>query len=350
MSLSNIAVQFAPDKAVIATITPIGDGNINDTYRIDWHTDEERSVFLLQRLNVQVFRQPLQVSANISALSAYLQGHPDYPLQVMVPLLTRAGEVFHRNEAGDYWRAFPFFDDTAAPEHRPDAAQAYEAAKAYGTFLRALRDFPAATLHEVLPGFHDTDRRLAYFLTTIEADSAGRRAGAAVEIDQMLAARPIFAQISRLKADGSLPERVTHNDTKAGNVLLSRTTGRAVAVIDWDTVMPGTILSDFGDMVRTFTADRYEDDPAEGLQIRREPLQALQQGFLETTEGLLTDREREYLWLGAQWIIGEQAMRFLADYVAGDVYYKTAYATHNLVRAQNQLALLQTAQQLSWKI
>ncbi len=341
MSLSAIAAQFAPAEAASIAINPIGDGNINDTYRVDYQEKGESLSFLLQRLNVQVFRQPDEVAANISALSGYLQHRSDYLLKVLNPMLTRAGSVFHRSETGDYWRAFPFFHNTIAPERLPNADQAYEAAKAYGMFLCALRDFPADTLYEVLPGFHDTDRRIDYFLQTIAADPVGRCAATAADIDQMLAARPIFAEISRLKTSGLLPRRVTHNDTKAGNVLLDQATGRAVAVIDWDTVMPGTVLSDFGDMARTFTSDRYEDDPAEGLVIRREPLQALQQGFLETTEGLLAKSERESLWLGAQWIIGEQALRFLADYLASDVYYKIAYPEHNLVRARNQLALLE---------
>ena len=163
----------------------------------------------------------------------------------------------------------------------------------------------------------------------------------------MWQAKPIFDQISSLKSSGTLPLRVTHNDTKAGNVLLDSASGRALAVIDLDTVMPGTILSDFGDMVRTFVPDRYEDDPdTENLTLRMEILEALTEGFLSQTADFLTAAEREYLMLGASWIVGEQALRFLTDYLAGDPYYKTNYPEHNLVRARNQISVVSSLRSL----
>ena len=141
-----------------------------------------------------------------------------------------------------------------------------------------------------------------------------------------------------MKKSGGLPLRVTHNDTKAGNVLFDKDTNKALAVIDLDTVMPGTILSDFGDMVRTFAPDREEDDP-EAVQLREDILDALTEGFLSQTADFLTETERKYLLYGAAWMTGEQALRFLTDWLAGDVYYKIQNPEHNLVRARNQLAL-----------
>jgi aminoglycoside phosphotransferase (APT) family kinase protein len=274
---------------------------------------------------------------NIVAIANYLEASGQYPLRIAKPLPAPDGRVFWADTSG-FWRIFPFFEHTKAPEKQPSAEQAFEAARAYGIFLNALRDFPARQLSETIPGFHDTDRRWAVFEAVLHDDPAGRVANARPEIEAMYAAKPVFDQISALKRD-SLPLRVTHNDTKAGNVLLDVSTDRAVSVIDWDTVMPGVVLSDFGDMVRTFASNSYEDDPHEAVAIRKPVLEALSEGFLSETAALLTPIERTNLMLGGQWIVGEQALRFLADYLAGDPYYKIAYPTHNLVRAKNQLAL-----------
>ena len=161
------------------------------------------------------------------------------------------------------------------------------------------------------------------------------------EIESMFLAKPVFDQISQLKKSGDLPLRVAHNDTKAGNVLFDTQTHKAVSVIDLDTVMPGTLLSDFGDMVRTFVPNCTEDSTSIPAQ-RTEVLEALKRGFLTETEAFLTQIEKDNLMLGGAWIIGEQALRFLTDWLAGDVYYKIKSPKHNLVRAQNQQALFLT--------
>ena len=324
-----------------AGASPLGDGNINDTYRIDVQKNGSDCSFVLQRLNHAVFRQPEAVMENIRRVTAYLAGQTDFDLIAPAPLQTLDGHPCFLDGAGNYWRVFPFLKNTFAPERVASPEVAREAARAYGVFARELRNFPADSLVETIPGFHDTNRRWTVFEQTLKADPAQRVASAQAEIEGLWAAKKIFDHIHYLKTSGLLPMRVTHNDTKAGNVLLDSTTGRAVAVIDLDTVMPGTVLSDFGDMVRTFVPDRYEDDPdTENLCLRTDILDALTEGFLAETDGMLTRPEREHLLLGAQWIIGEQALRFLTDYLAGDVYYKTRYAEHNLVRARNQLAVL----------
>jgi aminoglycoside phosphotransferase (APT) family kinase protein len=317
-----------------------GNGNINDTYRIRFERSGVAGNYLLQRLNHQVFKQPEAVMENIRKVAEYLSGQP-YPYRIAAPLQGADGRLLYTDDLGNYWRVFPFFENTYSPEGLSDPETARKAARAYGAFARALHQYPAENLAETIPGFHDTDMRLAVFLQTLEADPAGRASAVQSEIEAVLAARPLFDKISRMKKNGALPVRVTHNDTKAGNVLFDRETGQAVAVIDWDTVMPGTILSDFGDMVRTFTPDCYEDAPAETLLLRTEILRVLQEGFLEETESFITPSERDNLLLGGQWIIAEQALRFLGDYLAGDTYYKIRYPDHNLVRARNQIALLQ---------
>ncbi|MCC6459098.1 MAG: aminoglycoside phosphotransferase family protein [Saprospiraceae bacterium] len=328
------------EHQTIQHVAPVGNGNINDTYRLDIGG----ASWILQRLNHLVFTDPEGVMRNIAAVAAHLQRKPDFPLRVPAPLAGPGGRVLHQDAAGNYWRVFPFFDNTFAPEQLPDPSVALAAAGAYGVFLEALRDFPADQLVETIPGFHDTERRWAVFLSVLEKDPAGRVSSTQTEIGALVAAKPVFEAVRQLKQSGRLPVRVTHNDTKAGNVLLDVHRGTAVAVIDWDTIMPGTVLSDFGDMVRTFAPDFSEDHPG-ALTLRLDSVEALFRGFLTQTAGFLTAAERESLVLGALWIVGEQALRFLSDYLAGDVYYKIKYPAHNLVRAQNQLALFQALNQ-----
>ena len=338
-TLETIARQFFPIDVWMSAI-PIGSGNINDTYRIDFLSQNERHTWLLQRLNHRVFTDPDAVMRNISMVAKHLTAQPGFPLEIPEPVTGPDGRFLQRDADGNFWRVFPFFEHTYAPERLPEPAVAGETAQAYGAFLRALRGLDAGGLAETIPGFHDTDRRWTVFQNTLEQDPAGRASTIRVEIEAMHRAQPVFEAVSRLKQRGALPTRVTHNDTKAGNVLLDTRTGRAVAVIDWDTLMPGTVLSDFGDMVRTFAPDGPEDS-ADAPALRLDALAALCEGFLRQTADFLCPEERENLPLGAQWIIGEQALRFLTDYLAGDVYYKTQYPEHNLVRARNQLALFE---------
>lgn len=315
----------------------VGNGHINDTYRMDFEANGKPQSFLLQRLNHQIFRQPEALMQNIRKVSDYLS-FQDYPYQVIHPIPTLDGKLLYTDEAGNYWRVFPFVPNSYAPEALVGPDIALEAARAYGAFARALRTFPAVELVETIPGFHDTDRRWEVFTDILKKNPAQRVQHSAAEIAAMQEALPVFETISRMKKSGALPLRVTHNDTKAGNVLFDKNTHKALAVIDLDTVMPGTILSDFGDMVRTFAPDKPEDNPM-AVSLRQEMIVALREGFLLETADWLHATERQHLMTGAAWITGEQALRFLTDWIAGDVYYKIHYPEHNLIRARNQLAL-----------
>ena len=335
---SIVRLFFRPETKPRAA--PIASGNINDTYRIDFQQNNSPQTWLLQRLNHKVFTDPEAVMHNISLVAQHLEKQPDFPLRIPAPQPGLNGQLLQRDSEGNYWRVFPFYKNSFAPEQRPNPAIAYEAARAYGIFLNALRDCPATEIRETIPGFHDTDRRWEIYQQVVEADPVGRVKTTRAEIEALTTAKAVFEKISVLKKSGALPLRITHNDTKAGNILLDIRTGKAVAVIDWDTIMPGTILSDFGDMVRSFTPDVVEDAPGK-VRLRMEVMDALFEGFLEKTADLLRPVERENLLLGAKWIVGEQALRFLSDYLAGDTYYKIKYPEHNLVRARNQLALFQ---------
>lgn len=333
--MEQIIQQFFPAVRVTG-ILPIGDGNINDTWRISVEEQGIPRSFILQRINHHIFRDPVAVMRNIDRVTSHIAGS-DFPYSSPAPVRTHTGELLYNNDEG-YWRMFPFLADTCIPEGHIDVDTAYEAARAYGAFARALRDFPAGELSETIPGFHDTDRRWKAFLDVTDRDPVGRVDQSRDEIEAMFTAKPLFDRISALKSSGALPLRVTHNDTKAGNILFSTQTNKAVAVIDLDTVMPGVILSDFGDMVRTFVPDRREDAPGD-VHARPDMLRALQEGFMSSTADFLTESEKKYLVAGGAWITGEQALRFLTDWLAGDVYYKISHPEHNLVRTRNQLSL-----------
>jgi len=320
----------------ISDMQPVGDGNINDTWRITVENQGNTQSFILQRINHRIFRDPAAVMQNIERVTAHISSS-DFPYASPAPVRTVSGDLLCEYDNG-FWRVFPFLENTYVPDDQVTEEIAYEAARAYGAFARALGNFPAQELSETIPGFHDTDRRWDAFLEVVSMDPAGRVGESRREIEAMYAAKPLFDRISELKSSGALPVRVTHNDTKAGNILFDRQSNKAVAVIDLDTVMPGVILSDFGDMVRTFVPDRREDAPGE-VSTRPEMLRALLEGFQSSTSGFLNETEQELLVTGGAWITGEQALRFLTDWLAGDVYYKISHPEHNLLRSRNQISL-----------
>lgn len=334
--MQSIAGRFLPFDRLVEII-PIKNGHINDTYRIDAEVERRPVSILLQRINHAIFRQPQFVADNTVRICQHLAAS-DYPYQIASPIPTLDGAFMYEDEKGQYWRTFHFLENAFPPRDASDPKVAYAAARAYGAFARCLSTFPADTLAETIPGFHDTDRRWTAFQVALETDVAGRVAQAKPEIEAVFAAKPLFDHISRLKRSGDLPLRVAHNDTKADNILFEDGGVKALAVIDLDTVMPGTWLSDFGDMVRTFVPDVREDSPL-APNLNFEILEALKAGYLEETADFMTASEKENLIAGAAWMAGEQAMRFLSDWLAGDVYYKVNSPEHNLIRARNQLEL-----------
>jgi Phosphotransferase enzyme family len=335
--IDQLIAPFFPNER-LQSYEVLGAGLINKTIKV--HLAGRASPLLLQEINTRVFPDAIALMGNFVQLAAYLQQQPNYPLGILDPIRSTAGLPYFKDAQGAFWRILPFFEGTYAPEQLPTPEEALEAAWAYGTFLKGVAGFPLMKLHTSIPDFHHTVQRYKHFRSILHTDIAQRAASVTTEIAQIFEAEQYAIQVDQMLKNGQIPIRPVHNDTKAGNVLLYAATGKAAAVIDWDTVMPGSVLSDYGDMVRTFVSDRYEDATAEGLTIRKDVWNALDEGFLAATTGFLTKNEREHLHLGALWIISEQALRFLSDYLDGDRYYKTNYPEHNLVRARNQLALL----------
>lgn len=336
---------FLPEGDASA-LRPLGEGLINTTFRAE---TPDGKAYVLQRVNTKVFPDPEAVMRNTLRVTDWmrdrLRGEGVDPTRRVPEFLPTAdGAYLFRavtEEGGEsVWRCSRLIGGAQAHTTLSDPHLLYEAGRGYGNFQRLLDGFPARELAEVLPGFHDTRRRFAAFLDAVERDPSGRAKDAEKEI-AFLREREAFAgEVVSLLESGALPLRVTHNDTKLSNVLLDDETGEAICVIDLDTVMPGTVLYDFGDAIRSGAASAAEDEPdLERMNFLPAYCDAFRKGFLERCGEILLPIEREKLMLGARMIVFEQAVRFLTDYLEGDVYYQTAYPGHNLVRARTQIRL-----------
>jgi Ser/Thr protein kinase RdoA (MazF antagonist) len=342
MPTARIAASFQIDGELIA-VTPFGSGHINDTYCAVFQQGPAQARFILQRINSAIFCNPAALMENMqrvtSHLAAKLSGQPDSARRVLTLIPTRSGRAWHQDEEGGCWRMVRLIEHTHACETARNPRQAFEAARAFGLFQKLLVDLPAPSLHETIPDFHNTPKRFTAFEQALEADAANRAAEARAEIAFALARKPITSAL----LNANLPVRVTHNDTKLNNVLLDDDTGEGLCVIDLDTVMPGLSLYDFGDMVRTATSPAAEDEQDLSRVNLQLPLfEALMRGYLSSAGSFLTSAEKQLLTVAGQVIIFEQAIRFLADHLAGDTYYKVHRPDHNLHRCRTQFKLLES--------
>ncbi len=313
-----------------------GSGHINSTYQLK---TDAGSTYILQRINKFVFNDPKAVMENVGAVTDFLRSRVANPREVLQFQLTDANEYYYVDESGEYWRCYEFADGICleAPESDRDF---YESAIAFGRFQEMLKDFPANTLHETIPLFHNTINRYRLFKGALAADRAHRAASVAEEIAFITEREAEAGTICKLLDSGELPLRVTHNDTKLNNVLLDRKTRKALCVLDLDTVMPGSSLYDYGDSIRFGAATAPEDEKdLSKMGINLDLFRVYTEGYLTACPGL-TEKETELLPLGAKIITLELAVRFLTDYLDGDRYFKTAYPEHNLVRARSQLKLV----------
>ena len=340
-----IAAHFCPDAPV--GIKEMTSGNVNVTYRLDYDPADRSRSLVLQRINTQAFHDPQALMENIRLVTAHIRAAlttqgVDYTRRVLDFLPVTGGEsLLWQEPDGSAWRCYRFVDGVTAYDRIESAALFCEAGRGFGGFQNLLSDFPAERLTETIPGFHDTPRRYAAFRAAVEADRAGRAAAVAEEIAFFDARAERMRGIVDRLASGELPLRVTHNDTKLNNVLIDNESGRAICVIDLDTVMPGSVLYDFGDAVRYGACTAAEDEPKlSRIGFDMELFRGFAEGFLAETAGRLTTAELKLLPLGVEVITCELAMRFLTDYLDGDRYFKIHYPEHNLVRARAQMKLL----------
>ena len=324
---------------------PHGSGHINDTYAVDLAANGARVRHVFQRINHHVFREPEKLMENIDRVLAHLAAKARGRAQVRPLELLRsgAGAPFCRTADGNYWRAFRFIRGARSHDLVDSVALAHEAARAFGAFQRDLADLPAPRLHETIPNFHDTPRRFEALERAIAEDRAGRVSGVRREIEFARARREDAGRLIGLLRAGRLPERITHNDTKLNNVLISDADGRAVCVIDLDTVMPGLVHYDFGDLVRTSACPAPEDETnLDRVVLRFEYFEAILRGYLEAAGEFLTGEERRHLPFSAALITLEIGVRFLTDHLEGDHYFKIHRPGHNLDRARAQFRLVES--------
>jgi Ser/Thr protein kinase RdoA (MazF antagonist) len=314
---------------------PLAGGLINTNLRIRTQAGGE---FLLQRVNRRVFARPELVMENILRVTKHLREAAEPTLEYL-PLAEDGSACLHTDDQGEAWRLCRFVQGTVTRTVPRDASDAQAAGRAFGRFLARLADFPAEQLHETLPGFHDTSARWAALLQAHLDDPADRAFEVADEMNTLFERGDLAQGLARLE----LPVRVVHNDAKLANVLLDDETGQPACVVDLDTVMPGTALHDFGDMMRTIccTADEEEID-LDKVNVDPALLEGLATGWLAEADAVLTPAERFNLLPAGLIITFEQAVRFLTDHLQGDVYYHTARPDHNLDRCRNQLRLLES--------
>ena len=329
-------------KGNAISCNPFGHGRINSTYIID--TDEGRQ-YVLQQINKNVFKQPDKLMDNAAGVTEYLRKHSDgkyTTLRFMKDVQT--GKFYHIDDAGEYWRMYEYVPGTGMDVMECDE-DFYQCALGFGWFQNMLSSYPADTLHETIPNFHNTPDRYIKMKNSIAADVKGRVAEVQEELTYLLAKEQEAGIIQRALDSGEIPLRVTHNDTKINNVLIDPDTHKAVCVLDLDTVMPGSSLYDFGDAIRFGAATGGEDteDPTT-MKCDLHLFQVYTKGWLESLPAL-SEKEVELLPYGAWIMTLELAVRFLTDYLDGDIYFRVNDPKHNLRRARNQLYLAMDMEQ-----
>jgi hypothetical protein len=325
---------------------PIPSGHINDTYCSEFDDGGRRTKYVNQRINHLVFREPELLMENIERVTRFARerivtsgGDPERETLTIVP--TREGRSFHRTPEGTYWRMFRYIGGARTYDRVEDIRHVYSASKAFGNFQKMLARLPGGRLHETIPNFHHTRRRFEAFREALEHDPVGRAAGIGPEIAFVLAREKDTGIVVDGLASGLIPERVTHNDTKLNNVMIDDRTGEGVCVIDLDTVMPGSVLYDFGDSVRLGAATAGEDErdlAKVGFDLAM--FDRLAAGYLDAARDFLVPAETERLAFSGKLLTLECGIRFLTDHLKGDVYFKIHREGHNLDRARTQFKMV----------
>jgi len=327
------------------TATPCGNGHINDTFAAVIKQQGKLVRYVFQRLNHLIFADPASLMENFRRVTQHQQlkykNEPDAERRSLILILTRDSESHYRDKHGNFWRCCVFVEKATTYDVVETPAQAYQAAKSFGRFQKDLVDLPGERLFETIPDFHNTPKRFMNLKTAIEADLYNRAASVKEEIVFALDHEPITRVLLDLSASGEIPERITHNDTKLNNLFIDDESGEGICVIDLDTVMPGLVLYDFGDLVRTATSPAAEDEKdLSKVTMQMHMYEALHKGYMSSAGEFLTPAEKSHLAFAGKLMTFETGIRFLTDYLEGDVYFKIHRPEHNLDRSRTQFKLM----------
>ncbi len=341
-------IKAFPEYGKYKGYKPVTDGHINDTYIVEYETENDIIVrYLIQRINVNVFKMPVELMENVCGVTSFLRekiekegGDPTRETLTVYP--AKDGKNYYMAEDGGCWRMYNYVEDTYSINELTNPDDFKSAALSFGNFQNQLADYPIESLHETIPNFHNTPSRFKDFLEALDKNASGRKDMAKKEIDFVLEREKDCSVITDLLNCGDLPVRVTHNDTKLNNVLFDKKTNKGICVVDLDTVMPGSSLYDFGDSIR-FGANTAAEDETDlsKVSLSLEYFKAYVEGYLETAGPSLTENEIKYLPFAAKLLTFECGIRFLGDFINGDVYFKIDYPEHNLVRARTQFKLVE---------
>ena len=345
--IASIADQFAIEGEFIGG-EEIESGHINSTFRASFITaDGETRDYILQRINEKVFKDPMAVMRNVECVTRHinwkvLRVKKDLGGQTLNLYPGRGGKFWVAGEGGGIWRCYNSIEGCQTYDLVENTRQAYQAARAFGSFQDLISDLPPEEIEETIPYFHDTRKRYDRLMAVADADPQGRAASVADELEFVRAREKDVDRILNALENGSIPLRITHNDTKINNVMIDGETDEAVCVIDLDTVMPGSVLYDFGDLVRSAVSPAAEDEQdLSKVQMRMSIFEALVEGYIDAAQDFLNDEEVSLLSFSAKLITFEIGIRFLTDHLEGDVYFKTQRENHNLDRCRTQLALVE---------
>lgn len=321
-------------------MAPLGNGLINSTWKVSVNGND----FVLQKVNDKVFKKPEDIDSNLNLIAAHLQKHyPEYNL--LEPIKAKDGSTLLQKSEHEFFRMFPFIQGSHSKDVVKTPDQAYQAASRFGSFTKMLAGIRTADLKITIPDFHNLSLRYNQFLSALETGNKSRIKEADELVKFVKANKSIVEEFEYLSTNNILKLRATHHDTKISNVLFDKD-DCGMCVIDLDTVMPGYFISDLGDMMRTYLCPVSEEENNFALvEVRDEFYEAIISGYYNEMKNELTEGEKKYFFYSGTFMIYMQAIRFLTDYINNDAYYGCRYPQHNLVRAQNQIVLLQRLQE-----
>ncbi len=343
-NFQNIVTKFCVEGALV-DCERYGEGHINDTFKVTTEENGKETHYILQRINNRLFPDVAKLMHNIELVTDFCRrsvlARGGDPMRECLTLIrTKDGKAYD-HDGENYFRMYVFIENATSYQSVRAPRDFYESAVAFGNFANLLADFDASQLYEVLPNFHNTRIRYENFVTAVQKDVCGRAKEVKSEIAWVRAHKELCGKLVDAIASGEIPLRVTHNDTKLNNVMLDDATGRALAVIDLDTVMPGSLCYDFGDSIRFGCNSAAEDEPdLTKVHFVFDLYKTYLEGYLSAVGNGITAREKELLPWGAILMTYECGMRFLTDYLEGDIYFKTHRPGHNLDRARTQFKLV----------